>query len=72
MHTEPTMKTQTKLHKSKVDLVTVAITKNQISIWQSLKFDQLYCTNELQANDVLLVSKILLGYEETLWPKNWR
>ena len=32
-------------------------------------FDQLYCINELLANDVLLVSKILLGYEEALWPK---
>ena len=34
-----------------------------------LKFDQLYCINELLANDVLLVSKILLGYEEALWQK---
>ena len=31
-------------------------------------FDQLYCINEVLANDVLLVSKILLGYEEALWP----
>ena len=35
----------------------------------SLEFDQLYCVNELLANDVLMVSKILLGYEEALWPK---
>ena len=28
-----------------------------------------YCINELLENDVLLVSKILLGYEEVLWPK---
>ena len=26
-----------------------------------LKFDQLYCNNELQESDVLLVSKIFLG-----------
>ena len=26
--------------------------------------------NEMLANDVLLVLKILLGYEEALWPKN--
>ena len=25
--------------------------------------------NEMLANDVLLVPKILLGYEEALWPK---
>jgi hypothetical protein len=31
-----------------------------------LKFDQLYCINELLANGVLLVSKILLDYEEAL------
>ena len=37
-----------------------------------LRFDQLYCINELLANYFLLVSKILLGYEEALWPKNWR
>ena len=34
-----------------------------------LKFDQLYCSNELLANDVLLGCKIILGYEESLWPK---
>ena len=34
-----------------------------------LKFDQLYCTNEELVNDVLLVSKILLGCEEALWSK---
>ena len=34
-----------------------------------LKFDQLYCINEELTNDDLLVSKILLGYEEALWPK---
>ena len=34
-----------------------------------LKLDQLFCINEQPANDVLLVSKILLGYEEALWPK---
>ena len=34
-----------------------------------LKFDQLYCNNELLESDVLLVSKIFLGYEEALWPK---
>ena len=39
---------------------------------RKLKFDQLYCINEQLANDFLLVSKILLGYEEALWPKNWR
>ena len=27
------------------------------------------CINELLENDVLLVSKILLGYEEVLWSK---
>ena len=36
---------------------------------RKLKFDQLYCINEKLANDVLLVSKIILGYEEALWPK---
>ena len=36
---------------------------------RKLEFDQLYCINELLANDVLLVSKIFLGYEEALWPK---
>ena len=46
------------------------ITKNQISIWRSykLKFDQLYCINEQLANDVLLVAKILINYDEALWP----
>ena len=29
-----------------------------------------YCINELLANDVLLVSKTLLGYEQAIWPKN--
>ena len=29
-----------------------------------VKFDQLYCINEWLANDVSLVSKILLGYKE--------
>ena len=37
---------------------------------RKLKFDQLYCINEWLPNDVLLVSKILLGYEEALWSKN--
>ena len=37
-----------------------------------LKFDQLYCINKWLANDVSLVSKILLGHEEALWPKNRR
>ena len=36
---------------------------------RKLKFDQLYCINEKLANDVLLVSKILLGYEKALWLK---
>ena len=30
------------------------------------KFDQLYCINELLENGVLLVSKLLLAYEEAL------
>ena len=34
-----------------------------------LKFDQLYCITEELANYVLLGSKIVLGYEEALWPK---
>ena len=34
-----------------------------------LKFDQLYCINEELANSVLLVSKILLGYEEPFMAK---
>ena len=34
-----------------------------------LKFDQLYCINELLGNDVFLVSKILSGYEVALWLK---
>ena len=42
------------------------ITKKQISD-HKLKFDQLYCINEQLANDVLLVFKKLLGYEEALW-----
>ena len=29
---------------------------------------ELYCINELLANDVLLVSKLLLDNEEALWP----
>ena len=33
------------------------------------KFDQLYCTIELLGNDVLLVSKMRLGYEGAFWPK---
>ena len=35
-----------------------------------LKFDQLYCTNELQTNDALLVFNIFLGYEGALGPKS--
>ena len=31
--------------------------------------DQLNCINEVLGNDVLLVSKILLSYEEALWLK---
>ena len=34
---------------------------------RKLKFDQLYC--ELLANNVLLLSIILLAHEEALWPK---
>ena len=34
-----------------------------------LEFDQPYYINELLANDFLLVFKILLAYEETLWAK---
>ena len=34
-----------------------------------MKFDQLYCINELLANYILLVSIILLGYEKALWLK---
>ena len=34
-----------------------------------LKFDQLYSFNEKLANYVLLVFKILLGSEESLWQK---
>ena len=37
-----------------------------------LKFDQLYCINEELANSVLLVSKILLGYEEAFMAKTIR
>ena len=37
-----------------------------------LKFDQLYCINEQLVNDGVFFSKICLGYEEALWPKNWR
>jgi hypothetical protein len=29
-----------------------------------LKFDELYCINEMLENDILLVFKILLGYEK--------
>ena len=29
----------------------------------------MHCINELLANEVLLISKILLGYEKTLRPK---
>ena len=36
---------------------------------RNLKFEQLYCINELLANDVLLVFKILLGFNEALWLK---
>ena len=51
---------------------TVAIRKlrtKKASDDRKLKFDQLYCINELLANDVLLVSKILLDNKEALWPK---
>ena len=51
---------------------TVAIRKlrtKKASDDRKLKFDQLYCINELLANDVLLVCKLLLGYEEALWSK---
>ena len=34
-----------------------------------LKFDQLYFINEYVANDVLLLSEILLGYVKVFWPK---
>ena len=32
-------------------------------------FDQFNCINEYLANDILLVSDIILGYEKALWPK---
>ena len=35
----------------------------------SFKFQTLALINELLATDVLLVSKILLGYEEAFWSK---
>ena len=34
-----------------------------------LKFDQLYRITEQLSNAVLLVSKILFGYEEAFWSK---
>ena len=49
-----------------------ALGAKQASGVQKSKIDQLYCINEQLANDVLLVSKIILGYEEALWPKHWR
>jgi hypothetical protein len=36
-----------------------------------LKFDQLYRINEWIANDILLVSKIFLGYIEALCSKEF-
>ena len=44
---------------------------NQITKNRKLKFDLVYCTNEQLSIQVLLVSKIILGYEEALGPKNW-
>ena len=52
--------------------LTVAIRQlrtKKVSGDSKLKFDQLYCINEYLANDVLLISKILLGYEKALWLK---
>jgi hypothetical protein len=52
--------------------LTVAIRQlrtKKVSGDSKLKFDQLYCINEYLANDVVLLSKILLSYEEALWPK---
>ena len=43
--------------------------KNQIPKHRTFKFDRLYCINQYLANDILLVSRILFGYEEALWPK---
>ena len=36
---------------------------------RKLKLYHLYCINEKLANYVLLVCKILLGYQVPLWPK---
>ena len=57
-----------KKHYDQKKIVSMeTIPGSTVSIWR--KFDQLYCINELLANDVLLVSKILLDNEEALWHK---
>ena len=48
------------------------ISKKELDSYSSdhkLKFDQAYCIKKWLTSDVLLVSKILLGYEEALWLK---
>ena len=42
----------------------------ELPCWKKCQKNQLYnCINELLANDVLLISKILLDNEEAFWPK---